>query len=355
MMSDEGRRWAGLAGVVVFLAVAGGAIYWLGAILAPFVAAFMVAYVLSPIVDLGERQRLPRWAIIVGVYLIMLGGVVIGLIFLIPVLIEEIGALRENIQHFAELILTGSGDIQKWVQGRFPELSQTLFGDANLGNQLGETIRSAASEVLDRVPDMIQGFFSNLLSVISYFVVVPFVAFFILKDGRNIKRSFIALVPNRYFEMTLSLISRIDNAVGGYVGGQITESFVVGLLAVIGLKIVGLEYAVIVGTVAGLTNLIPYVGPASGAIIGSIVAVVTGKSIMWVLAVFGIVQIVDNIFLQPFILGRSVNMHPLAVFAVVLIAGSLGGLAAMIIAVPVTNIVVVIISTLRENFRHYQI
>ena len=234
-------------------------------------------------------------------------------------------------------------------------MSQTLFGDANLGNQLGETIRSAASEVLDRVPDMIQGFFSNLLSVISYFVVVPFVAFFILKDGRNIKRSFIALVPNRYFEMTLSLISRIDNAVGGYVGGQITESFVVGLLAVIGLKIVGLEYAVIVGTVAGLTNLIPYVGPASGAIIGSIVAVVTGKSIMWVLAVFGIVQIVDNIFLQPFILGRSVNMHPLAVFAVVLIAGSLGGLAAMIIAVPVTNIVVVIISTLRENFRHYQI
>ena len=155
------------------------------------------------------------------------------------------------------------------------------------------------------------------------------------------KKALIGTIPNRYVEMSLNLIYKINIQLGGFVRARLLEALCVGLTCFIGLTLLGVKYTAVLAIIAGLTNLIPYIGPVIGAIPALIIAFVdTGNPAMllWVSMVYGIAQLIDMLVIIPAVFAKIVNMHPLAVVIVIIVGGQLGGVIGMILAVPVYSI-----------------
>ncbi len=241
-------------------------------------------------------------------------------------------------------------------------ISQTIkdFIEKNLSfiNVENMDIEDKVKNAISLLTDQLLAILANVLSVVTYVVIIPFVVFFLLKDGRKMKKAFIHYIPNRYFEMILNVIHKIDQQLGWYLRGQFTEAFVVGLLSVIALWLLDVQYFIIIGIFAGLANLIPYIGPVAGAIPAIIVTIVNGGSpisILYIAIAFSMVQLIDNIFLQPLVLSKSVNLHPLIIVFAVLIGGQFFGVLGMLLAVPAAGILKVTSSELYEGIRKFNL
>ena len=168
----------------------------------------------------------------------------------------------------------------------------------------------------------------------------------------------IELVPNVYFELCLNLLHQINGQIGGYIRGQILATTVVSILAVSGLTLIEVKYALPLGVLAGLANMIPFLGPLIGFISASIVALATGGGISLVVKVgivFLLIQLIDNVLIQPTVVAKSVEMHPLVVLFVVMVGSQLMGIVGMLIAVPLTGIIKVSSQTIYEGVRGYRL
>ena len=238
--------------------------------------------------------------------------------------------------------------IQLWFEEKYG-----VGAEFDLGRLVKEQGGALARTLLGGTTEILGGVFSG----ITFLVIVPFVAFFLLREGHNIRRGLVELVPNAYFELCLNLLHQIDGQIGGYIRGLILATSVVGTLSVLGLTLIGVPYALPVGLVAGLANMIPFLGPLIGIVAASIVALATGGGfgmVGHVLIVFLAIQMIDNVLIQPIVLAKSVDLHPLVVLSVVLIGGQLMGLVGMLVAVPLTGILKVGGYTVFQGIRGYR-
>ena len=249
-------------------------------------------------------------------------------------------------------IITRLSDEVKKIQ--LMVLPQSGMGqDFNIANLIREKGGVLAEKLLGGTSEVLGGVFSG----ITFVVIVPFVAFFLLKEGKRITHSLIELVPNAYFELCLNLLHQINGQIGGYIRGLILATTIVGTLSVSGLMFIGLPYALPVGLIAGVANMIPFLGPLIGILSSSIVALATGGGIgmVWhVLIIFVIIQLIDNVLIQPIVLAKSVDLHPLVVLFVVLVGGQLMGLMGMLIAVPMTGIIKVSGQAILQGVKRYR-
>jgi len=222
----------------------------------------------------------------------------------------------------------------------------------------------AANQYLQNVVTILlketPGLVGQLLSGLTLFIIVPFALFFFLAEGRTIKRAIIEQVPNRYLELILNLLHRIDRQLGSYMRGMVLSVIIVSLLSSTGLYIIGLEHFLVIGLLAGLANVIPYMGPAIGIIAGVVAAVLQYSALSFgvvipVIIVFAIVQLVDNVFVAPMVVGRSVNLHPLLVIFAVFVGSELFGAVGMLLAVPTTAVIKVAVRTIYEGWRSYSV
>lgn len=210
-------------------------------------------------------------------------------------------------------------------------------------------------ERLTQMASSVVGVFADIFYAV---IVIPFVAFFVLKDGMMMRHSMLRLVPNRYFEMTLGVMEKVEYIIGRYFRALLVQCVSVAVVASILLWIVGLQYAVAVGVFTGLANTIPYFGPLMGFLAGTLVAVVqTGDFAMvpGILIAMGLTQLVDNIFFHPFIFSRAAQAHPVVILFVVLIGAQLAGIVGMLIAIPVATTVRVTIQQILWSLRNYRI
>ena len=201
--------------------------------------------------------------------------------------------------------------------------------------------------------EVLGGVFSGL----TFVVIVPFIAFFFMKEGHRFTRNIIELVPNAYFELCLNLLHQINGQIGGYIRGQLLATSVVAILALSGLQLIGMKYAVPLGLLAGFANMIPFLGPLIGIISASIVALATGAGIAMVgkvVVLFLIIQLVDNVVVQPTVVARSVEMHPLMVLFAVMVGSQLMGIVGMLIAVPLFGITKVSAQTIYLGIQGYR-
>lgn len=214
-----------------------------------------------------------------------------------------------------------------------------VFGD--------EAIASVAASVV--------GVFTNLFYAV---LVIPFVAFFFLKDGSQIRRGLLRMVPNRYFEPTLSLIEKIETNIGRYFRALLVQILAVAAVASVLLYIVGLQYAVAVGVFTGMANTIPYFGPLMGFLAGTLVAIVqTGdfSLVPGIIVAMLLTQAADNVIFQPYIFSRAARTHPLIILFAVLIGAQIAGIVGMLIAIPLMTVVRVTIEQLLWSLRNYRI
>ncbi|MBU2515083.1 AI-2E family transporter [bacterium] len=218
-------------------------------------------------------------------------------------------------------------------------------------------------------PKTESGILSEISEIISTWLIAPFVFLFLLIDKGEIKKNLISLVPNRYFELALTIIDNIDEAIGKYLRGTMLECSLVGISFCVCLFMIGIDiqWALIIGFIAGLANAIPFLGPAIGLIVGVLYALIAENMqpvlpfinpddiVIWILISVAIVQALDNSVFQPIVLGSAVSLHPLVVVFGVLGGSIIMGVAGMLFAIPTIVIIKVFFSTLIKELKSYHL
>lgn len=172
------------------------------------------------------------------------------------------------------------------------------------------------------------------------------------------KRAFVGFIPNRYFEMSLSMMHKVDAQLGGYLRGQFIDAALVGILAIVAMWALDVNYYILVGIFAGLTNMIPYVGPAAGAVSAVFVVLMSagsGNQVLMVVLAFLVIQLMDNVLIQPLVVARSVNLHPLIIIFAVIIGGQFFGILGMLLAVPATGMIKVFANEMYNSYQKYRV
>jgi predicted PurR-regulated permease PerM len=234
-----------------------------------------------------------------------------------------------------------------------------------------KVVNSTVSESpLPKLPSLIPASkITQFFSELSKWIVMPFVFLFVLLDDGEIRKFFIGIMPNRYFEMSLMVFNSVDNAIGKYLRGTILQSSLVGLTIIIGLLLIGFKpsAAFTIGIVAGISNAIPFLGPIIGLGAGILYAMIVEEinpilpflssdaGIAGVIVVVLIAQFLDNTVFQPYVLGKAVNLHPLVVVLGVTGGSIAFGFWGMFLAIPTIVVFRVIISTLYQQLKAYQI
>ena len=331
--------------ILFFVVVMGYLIYSLSEIITVMIISALIAYILDPMASFFERKGLSRTSATTIIFLLIIAA--IGLIgwLLIPSLIRELFTIHGSISLSDTEQLAAS--IEKFILELFPFINPSAF---DLKVKIAGLIEAVTNESLSIL--------ANVVTLISTFAIIPFIVFFLLRDGRSMKKLFIAYVPNRYFEMTLNFLHKVDQQLGGYLRGQFIEAGVVGVLSVIALGILEVKYFTVIGLFAGLANLIPYVGPVAGAIPAIIISIVEGGqtvTVIYIVIAFALIQFIDNMFVQPMVLSRSVDLHPLVIVLAVLIGAQFFGLLGMLLAVPVAGIIKVTSRELYDGVRKFHL
>jgi predicted PurR-regulated permease PerM len=321
-------------------------------VLIMFIIAWLLSVLLSPVVDFLERKGLKRgWAILIVMILIL---ALVGFSFslIIPGIIRTVEALTSKLQ--SNVITEFSMKIEAFFEKNFNNAELARNVTARL-NEIGVNLLNSLGE-----------FFKNVGAFLASMIIVPVITFFLIKDSRRFKRVIISKVPNKYFELSLNILHKVENQVGKYIQGQAIDALIVGMLSILGLFLINLRfdnpipYFVFIGMLAGLANMMPYVGPIVGAIPALAMAILNNPSnlglvLLWIVSMFVLVQAIDNAFVSPLVVSKSVNMHPLVVIIVVIIGGNIAGAIGMLFAVPLTGIVKVTSSQVIWGLKNYSL
>ncbi len=320
------------------------ALYWLFrvrtillAVVAPFFLAIIIAYILNPLVDLLDNRRLPRYLGILLIYTIFFSLLILAGLTAIPNLVVELNKLAERIpgytEQFQQFIAALQSDYQRF---NLPESIRQVLDQNILELQTG------IQAVVERITEAVLGLFSQLFTIL----ITPLLVYYLLRDGTALKRSALMLFPKKYRRWLARVGSEMDKTLGAYVRGMLLISFLVGLLTYTGLLLVGVDFALILGVIAGITNIIPYFGPIIGAVPAVLIALLNSPALaLKVIIVIIVVQQLESQLITPQIIGRSLGLHPLAVIFVLIVGGRLFGLFGLIFAVPFT-------AMMRVLFKH---
>jgi putative permease len=233
------------------------------------------------------------------------------------------------------------------LHDRFP-----FIEDYSLPMKLRSWAEQLMAAILAQTPQ-------SAIKIGGLMILVPLFTFFFLRDGRRIRSACVSLAPNRHFEMAHDLSYLVSRQLSQFVRGRVLEAIIVGLVVAGGLSLTDIRYAPMLGIFAGVTNLIPYIGPIIGMIPGLLIAFAdlgVGGQFWWIVILYVLIAqvLVDNFILIPILISRVSNLHPLLVFFAIIVGGKLYGVIGMIIGVPIVSVVKITlleIRTYRRNFR----
>ena len=232
---------------------------------------------------------------------------------------------------------------------------------------LMETIRANFTDFVQQssVGDFIEKLLSVTGNVMVGVMAVLFITFFLLYEKGRRRKQFISLIPNKYFEVVITAVYKIEKLLSNYLLGLLFQMFAIFSIAAIGLSIVGVKYAMTIALFAAVANLVPYAGPLLGATFGIVVGLSTGVSVtetqdlallvIKIASVFAIVQLADNLLLQPLIFSKSVKAHPLEIFVVIFAGATIAGVWGMIAAIPAYTILRVTVLELYKGYKQYHV
>ena len=327
---DQFKYWS--IATAIFLLV----LWFLGDVILPFVLGAALAYCLDPVADRLERMGASR-------------GLATGIITFFAILFFVIAALLilpTLARQAADLIASApmmASNLQSFLTERFPDL-----GDANSTIRqslaaVGETIRSKGDELLDTVIAS----FSGIVNLAVLFVIVPVVAFYLLYDWDNLVARIDDLLPRDHAPVVRQIAREIDHTMAGFVRGQGTVCLILGIFYAVALMLVGLNFGLVVGVVAGALTFIPYVGAlVGGALALGLALFQFWGDWLWILLVYAIFQagqFVEGNILTPRLVGQSVGLHPVGLIFSLSAFGALFGFVGLLVAVPVAAAIGVVL------------
>ncbi len=347
-----GPRWRRIGwGLLAFAAL--GGVLWLAVaaptVSVPLLIAFIIAYLLDPVVDWFEArgiQRTPAIAIILGIFLLFVGGLAL---LVVPQVIREFAQIPGKLKEFVSHAVP-------WVEQRLGVTAPRNLQDALDAVQrelAGLEVKSLVGPTLK----LLRGVYGGTMGLLAGFaalVMIPVFAFYLLRDFDELVAEIRALIPMRYRASVGARFAEIDAAMSSFIRGQLTVAAVLSALYALGLWIAGLPLALVVGLIAGLGNMIPYVGTAIGVVLAAVLCLLSGEG--WpifakVAGVFVVVQGLEGWVITPKIVGESVGLSPFAVIVAVLFFGELFGFVGVLVAVPLAAILKILLRVGLEAYR----
>ena len=323
-------------------------LYLLAPVLTPFLVAALLAYLGDPLVDRLEQIKLSRTLGVVVVFAVMVFAGLLLLLILIPALQEQLTSLLSRVP----LIVPWLQEVTiPWLSATFninienvdlDALKQTLAGNwQDIGNLLGL--------LLGKVTHSGQLIFAWL----AYLVLVPVVTFYLLRDWDILVENVQELIPRNYEPIISKLTKECDGVLAEFLRGQLLLMIALGVMYSIGLWITGLEFALLVGMMAGLVSFVPYLGAIVGIAVAGVLAFMQFYDLVhlvYVAIVFGVGQAVEGMLLSPILVGDRIGLHPVAVIFAVMAGGQLFGFFGILLALPVAAIIVVLLRHARQQY-----
>ncbi|MGN7169967.1 AI-2E family transporter [Paenibacillus cellulositrophicus] len=304
---------------------------FLKAILAPFVVAMIISYVLNPVVCMLAARKMPRGIAVLLIYAVFLTCLAVILINLIPMLIEQMEELNE---HLPEMTMHAQNIMNNLDNRGFPVgikegVDQWLL-------QWEDRLAKGISNFMDHI--------GSTINIVLNIFIIPFLIFYILKDFDVFERAVVSLLPRTRRKASVRLLKEIDEALGNYVRGQFLVCLIVGILAYIGYMIVGMPYALLMASIVAVFNIVPYLGPFLGAAPAVVMAsTISWKMVLMVIIVNWLCQLLESNIVSPQVVGKKLHLHPMLIIFALLVGGEIAGIVGLILAVPLFAVLKVII------------
>ncbi|GEB76782.1 AI-2E family transporter [Sporolactobacillus inulinus] len=296
----------------------------------PIIVAGFLFFLISPFVDLLQRMKVPRTLGILIIYIILTGLVALLVLIVGPPLTDQIKSLfgqlpdyisswRNSIEHLANT------QGFKWL----------VHQDYYSIDKIQQNLEQLLKDFSNNAGSGLSTFFNVLVNVTLTVVTVPFILFYMLKDGNRLPHAVTRFFPHKYHDEVNHILSDLNDTLSSYIHGLIIVASFVGVTSSIGFSIIGLPYSLLLGLVVGVTNIIPYLGPILGATPAIVIALMDSPAkALLVLAVIVIVQQLDGHLISPLVMGKRLNTHPLTIIVLLLVSGKWIGPIGMILAVP---------------------
>jgi predicted PurR-regulated permease PerM len=329
-----------------------------GGLLGPFLLALALAYLLAPLVARLERRRVSRGLAILLVALPPVIALVVLLLLTGPQVWNQAVTLVNAIPRFAATVLDFLAGVRSRLE-RLPFLTaeQRIWIHELDAQELARLLQQNADGLLQGLAEWALAFvrrLGTLVGFLGYLVVTPVVAFYLLRDWRPLLEFLEGLIPQSHRPGVVSFIEEYDISLGKFVRGQLLEATLVGALTGIGLAILGVPSALLLGVVAGLCNLVPYIGMAISIVPALVVALTMSSPLDGLLrvgAVYFVVQFLDNSVTGPRIVGGSAGLHPVATMLALAFGGAALGFVGLLLAVPLAVLVKLLAARLLVRYR----
>ncbi len=340
----DSQKWLLLAALLA----CGWLIHALAPVLTPFLISALLAYLGDPVVDRLEALHLSRTASVTIVFAVLLTAGVIGMLFLVPAIERQVVVLFNKLPLAID-----------WLQARLvPWFAQLVGLDLSIDTA---AVKTALADHWRDVGSLARNIVTHLsrsgqlvLGWLAYLLLVPVVTFYLLRDWDILVAKVHDLLPRRVAPRVSLLAREIDDVLAEFLRGQLTVMLALAVLYIIGLWLVGLELAFIVGLIAGAVSFVPYLGVIVGVVLAGASALLQfqdGWHLLGVLAVFGVGQVLEGMVLSPLLVGDRIGLHPVAVIFAVMAGGQLFGFIGVLLALPVAAIVVVLLRHSHDEYK----
>lgn len=304
----------------------------------PLIASVIAFYVLNPFVDFLNQYGLSRVLSTIIVFLAVILLITLGILYIVPIVNEQVSAIVELAPAY-------------WEEGL--KFLQDLLGSQHLPELLGAVQEANFLQTLSRqTQNLFQvalGGIGSVISITTQVVIttftVPFILYFMLADPGSISSKIVRLTPVKFRSSMERFIYNVHSQLGVYVRGQIFVAFCVSIIFLIGYAAIGLDFYLILAIIAGVFNLVPYLGSFLSGVLAVIIALFQDPIlVVYLVVVFIIEQILENRVIQPLVLGSQLNIHPITILFVLLVSGSTFGVVGVLLGVPAYAVLKIIVT-----------
>jgi len=337
----ESQKWFLLAG----FAFGGGLLYLLSPVLTPFLVAAVLAYIGDPLVDRLEAMKLSRTLSVTTVFLVLSLVVLVLLLVLAPMLQRQLVLLGSKLPVYLDTLQQKVIPAVNAHLGVDPSTFDLESFKTLVRQQWGGAVKSLFS-VLSSSGVTLLAWGANLM-------LIPVVTFYMLRDWDVMVERIHELLPRRYEATVARLAKASDEVLSAFLRGQLTVMMALGVIYSVGLSMVGLELALLIGMLAGLVSFVPYLGFIVGIVVAGVAAVMQFQELLplvYVALVFMVGQAAEGMLLTPLLVGDKIGLHPVAVIFAVLAGGQLFGFFGVLLALPVAAVVMVVLRYTHERY-----
>lgn len=317
-------------------------------VLAPLFIGFIVAWLFAPLVDKMTKKGMSRILASMIVYVIFIAFLIVFFRIFIPIIYNELNELIKTLPSITE-------KITDFINSTFDKIDSDAFNIEAIKTNILDAITNYGTSISSNLPTTIVTIMSNLVSGLGTIFFGLIIGLYMLFDFDNVTNLLLKVIPVKHQVEVASLVEKIGSEVRKCVNGTLLVACMVFVCDTIGFSIIGLKSALLFGLFCGITDLIPYIGPYLGTAVATVVGLTQSPLIgLGVFIIACVVQLIESYVLQPIVMSKATNLHPVVIICGLLIFGHFFGIIGMILASPIMSVIKVIFEFIIEKFELFQ-